>query len=316
MVSTSLSSKRRPQWRSGIGKPLYPDAITRACTRLDFARVCVMLDISSKLSKHIVIMVLSEDGKTASTDASGTDPTGTEGDFGCLGDQFVHCDVYIRYLHIHVFITIAYGVNDVVGQRLWWAELGRISHTVCDVLWLVGGNFNTVLDDSEVCGKSWDIRGAAEEFQGCLRDTTLITLLMQGGWFSWHNCSRDSRSLWKLLDRLLVNDCWPGAWPNTFYVSLNAQTSDYSPLVLRGDDAGHNVSMFRFDNYLTLSSKFLPSVQRVWKHHIVGTTMFAITRKLKALKPIFRAQRQKKGDMSTNVKPATTFLDSAQALLA
>ncbi|KAK4384607.1 hypothetical protein Sango_3043900 [Sesamum angolense] len=32
---------------SGISKPLYPDAITRACTRLDFARVCVMLDISS-----------------------------------------------------------------------------------------------------------------------------------------------------------------------------------------------------------------------------------------------------------------------------
>ncbi|KAL0386699.1 UNVERIFIED_CONTAM: hypothetical protein Slati_4586900 [Sesamum latifolium] len=47
---------------SGIGKPLYPDAITRACTRLDFARVCVMLDISSKLPKHIVIMVPKEEG--------------------------------------------------------------------------------------------------------------------------------------------------------------------------------------------------------------------------------------------------------------
>ncbi|KAL0455268.1 UNVERIFIED_CONTAM: hypothetical protein Slati_0866000 [Sesamum latifolium] len=47
---------------SGIGKPLYPDAITRACTRLDFARVCIMLDISSKLLKHIVIMVPREDG--------------------------------------------------------------------------------------------------------------------------------------------------------------------------------------------------------------------------------------------------------------
>ncbi|KAL0310291.1 UNVERIFIED_CONTAM: hypothetical protein Scaly_2942500 [Sesamum calycinum] len=34
---------------SGIGRPLYPDAITRACTRLDFARVCVMLNVSSKL---------------------------------------------------------------------------------------------------------------------------------------------------------------------------------------------------------------------------------------------------------------------------
>ncbi|KAL0295452.1 UNVERIFIED_CONTAM: hypothetical protein Sangu_3198400 [Sesamum angustifolium] len=36
---------------SGIGRPLYPDAITRACTRLDFARVCIMLNVSSKLPK-------------------------------------------------------------------------------------------------------------------------------------------------------------------------------------------------------------------------------------------------------------------------
>ncbi|KAL0313306.1 UNVERIFIED_CONTAM: hypothetical protein Sradi_5729900 [Sesamum radiatum] len=47
---------------SGIGKPLYPDAITGACTRMDFARLCVMLDISLKLPKHIVIMVPREDG--------------------------------------------------------------------------------------------------------------------------------------------------------------------------------------------------------------------------------------------------------------
>ncbi|KAL0299870.1 UNVERIFIED_CONTAM: hypothetical protein Sangu_3150900 [Sesamum angustifolium] len=47
---------------SGIGKPLYPDAITRACTRLDFARVCVMLNVNSKLPKHIVIMMPNEHG--------------------------------------------------------------------------------------------------------------------------------------------------------------------------------------------------------------------------------------------------------------
>ncbi|KAL0290138.1 UNVERIFIED_CONTAM: hypothetical protein Sangu_2586300 [Sesamum angustifolium] len=47
---------------SGIGKPLYPDAITRACTRLDFARVCVMLDINSKLPRHVIIMIPLENG--------------------------------------------------------------------------------------------------------------------------------------------------------------------------------------------------------------------------------------------------------------
>ncbi|KAL2247904.1 UNVERIFIED_CONTAM: hypothetical protein Sindi_2642700 [Sesamum indicum] len=47
---------------SGVGKPLYLDAITRACTRLDFARVCVMLDVTSNLLKHIIIMIPDEDG--------------------------------------------------------------------------------------------------------------------------------------------------------------------------------------------------------------------------------------------------------------
>ncbi|KAL2237297.1 UNVERIFIED_CONTAM: hypothetical protein Sindi_0921400 [Sesamum indicum] len=47
---------------SGVGKPLYPDAITRACTRLDYARVCVMIDATQTLNKHIIIMTPDEDG--------------------------------------------------------------------------------------------------------------------------------------------------------------------------------------------------------------------------------------------------------------
>ncbi|KAL2246970.1 UNVERIFIED_CONTAM: hypothetical protein Sindi_2549300 [Sesamum indicum] len=47
---------------SSIGKPLYLDGVTRACTRLDFARVCVMLEVNSKLPKHIVIMTPDEEG--------------------------------------------------------------------------------------------------------------------------------------------------------------------------------------------------------------------------------------------------------------
>ncbi|KAL2231033.1 UNVERIFIED_CONTAM: hypothetical protein Sindi_1697700 [Sesamum indicum] len=47
---------------SGVGKPLYPDAIMRACTRLDFARVCVMIDVTQKLQNYIIIMTPDEDG--------------------------------------------------------------------------------------------------------------------------------------------------------------------------------------------------------------------------------------------------------------
>ncbi|KAL0333994.1 UNVERIFIED_CONTAM: hypothetical protein Sangu_1555600 [Sesamum angustifolium] len=67
------------------------------------------------------------------------------------------------------------------------------------------GDFNTVVDTSEVCGVSGDIRAAMDEFKGFLTETGLITLPMQGNTFTWHNCSTDSRSLWKRLDRMLVN---------------------------------------------------------------------------------------------------------------
>ncbi|KAL0283161.1 UNVERIFIED_CONTAM: hypothetical protein Sradi_7238600 [Sesamum radiatum] len=52
--------------------------------------------------------------------------------------------------------------------------------------------------------------------------------------------------------------------------------------------------MFRFDNYLTMSSDFTPSVQNIWRHRIEGTAMYAVTRKLRALKPVFRSLRKER----------------------
>ncbi|KAL0284161.1 UNVERIFIED_CONTAM: hypothetical protein Sradi_7207100 [Sesamum radiatum] len=41
---------------SGVGTPLYTDGITTECSRLDYARVCVMLDFNSELPKHLVVI--------------------------------------------------------------------------------------------------------------------------------------------------------------------------------------------------------------------------------------------------------------------
>ncbi|KAL0293403.1 UNVERIFIED_CONTAM: hypothetical protein Sangu_3238500 [Sesamum angustifolium] len=167
---------------------------------------------------------------------------------------------------------------------------------------------------SEVCGSSADIHLAMSEFRDCLLDTGLIHLPVQGNGFLGITAEGD-RSLWKRLDRLLVNDSWLSQWPNSHYHCLNARTSDHSPLVIRGDTATHTISMFRFDNYLTMSSDFTPSVQNIWRHRIEGTAMYAVTRKLRALKPVFRTLRKKKGDLTLNVKLAAEFLDTVQQLL-
>ncbi|KAK4383215.1 hypothetical protein Sango_2797700 [Sesamum angolense] len=130
---------------------------------------------------------------------------------------------------------VVYGANDVSARRELWQGFIELAVIVGNVPWLVGGDFNAVLDMSAVSGASGDIRVAMNEFNDCILQTGLLSLPMQGKRFTWHNCSLDGRSLWKRLDRLLVNDVWMDRWPNLFYTCLTPRTSDHSPLVLKGD---------------------------------------------------------------------------------
>ncbi|KAL0420744.1 UNVERIFIED_CONTAM: hypothetical protein Slati_3097300 [Sesamum latifolium] len=206
---------------------------------------------------------------------------------------------------------VVYGDNEVVPHRDLWHELSLLVSSIVDDPWLVLGDFNAVMDMSEVCENSGDIRVAVEDFCACILDTGLISLPIQGYSFTWHNCSEGHRSLWKRLDRMLVNDLWLMTWPNAYCLSLTPRTSDHSSLVLGGYSATPQAGLFRFDNFLVRSPEFIPTVQNVWRHHIMGTSMYVVTRKLKALKPVFRAQWKRKGDLTLNVKIAAEFLTIA-----
>ncbi|KAL0386037.1 UNVERIFIED_CONTAM: Zinc finger BED domain-containing protein RICESLEEPER 1 [Sesamum radiatum] len=85
--------------------------------------------------------------------------------------------------------------NDAVVLQVLWHNIGWLARAVGETPWIVGGDFNTMLDMSEVCGVSGDIKGAADDFQDYLNDTGFITSPMQGEWFTWHNCCTDGRSL-------------------------------------------------------------------------------------------------------------------------
>ncbi|KAL0445009.1 UNVERIFIED_CONTAM: hypothetical protein Slati_2223600 [Sesamum latifolium] len=213
-------------------------------------------------------------------------------------------------------------------ESLVKAMVGEASHADChstdkgsgnnggcgEEPWIVLGDFNAILDHSEVCGHSGDIQTTMGDFRALLIDTGLITLPSQGAFFTWHNCS-DGPSLWKKLDRMLVNDSWLARWPNSSYLCATPRTSDHSPLVLRGSVIRNYGRCFRLDNYLAQLPGFINLVRGVWEHPIVGTPMYSVTRKLKALKPKFRAQRKEKGDLTANVNHAKGFLETIQQLL-
>ncbi|KAL0293632.1 UNVERIFIED_CONTAM: hypothetical protein Scaly_3138000 [Sesamum calycinum] len=102
------------------------------------------------------------------------------------------------------------------------------------------------------------------EFRSCIFDTGLVQLPSTGCPFTWHNCSEGTRSLWKRLDRMLVNEAWLEAWPDSSYICALPSTSDHSPLVLTGTHRDAEHAIFRFDNYLARQPGFLELVTNIW----------------------------------------------------
>ncbi|KAL0367274.1 UNVERIFIED_CONTAM: hypothetical protein Sradi_3617500 [Sesamum radiatum] len=217
-------------------------------------------------------------------------------------------------LHTNCLMSVIYGDCDIIPMRELWAGLISLSEDIADDPWCILVDFNVIWDTSEVRGRMADSTNAMAEFRDCITTMALVHLPFTGCLFSWHNCSQGSRSLWKCLDRVLVNEAWLDKWPRSQYISALPSTSDHSPLILSGYDRGREQGMFCFDNFLAKFPGFLDSVMQTWSHRIHGTRMYGMITKLKALKHTFRAQRKIRGDLSNNVHLAKGFLEKAQAL--
>ncbi|KAL0378647.1 UNVERIFIED_CONTAM: hypothetical protein Sradi_3170200 [Sesamum radiatum] len=231
-----------------------------------------------------------------------------------VDDQLIHCKVHNKGMHTTCLMSVVYGQCDLIPRRELWARLCMIAETLVDEPWSLLGDFNVVMDTSEICGRTGEPTAAMAEFRAFITASALVHLPFTGCVFSWSNCSEGSRSLWKRLDRILVNEAWLVEWPLSKYISALPSTSGHSPLILAGYEHHRVVGMFRFDNFLAQQPDFKRSVWDVWRHPIHGTRMYAAVAKLKALKSVFQAQRKRKGDLATNVCEAKGFLDKAQSL--
>ncbi|KAL0402138.1 UNVERIFIED_CONTAM: hypothetical protein Slati_4243700 [Sesamum latifolium] len=197
--------------------------------------------------------------------------------------QFVHCRLVNKRMFSTSLISVVYGECDPVRRRLLWGELQTISAAIVDVPWCVLGDFNIVVDASESRGRTAEVTHAMAEFREFISEAALVHLPFTG--VPLHLAQLQCRQ------------------PKS--VAAIGQSS--------GAQRRPKGGIFRFDNFLASQPGFLHSVRQVWSHSIYGTKMYEVTRKLKALKLVFRAQRKVKGDLTNNVCLAKEFLEKAQA---
>ncbi|KAL0307638.1 UNVERIFIED_CONTAM: hypothetical protein Scaly_2976400 [Sesamum calycinum] len=286
---------------SGIGTPLYTDGITKDCSRLDFARVCVMLDFNSELPKHLVVISpVLRNGKE--------DPKRIDVEYEWLPQRCKNC---CSLGHVSATCpanrikTVAPPIQIFVKKQAPQLDSGKPEQSLRDS----PKDAERIMDeDNHTMGPndsspmahvqrtrrhllnnwSWfeDYSGPAGRIWVTWDPLEVDIEILEDGPQHIHcralnkrlHTSEGSRSLWKRLDRMLANVAWLDIWPSSSYISALPSTSDHSPLIL------------------------------------TGTAMYDVVCKLKNLKAVFRRQKKLTGDLANNVKRAKIFLDKAQAL--
>ncbi|KAJ6414222.1 hypothetical protein OIU84_006950 [Salix udensis] len=159
------------------------------------------------------------------------------------------------------FISFVYAKNLRSERKILWDELCEVA-SLLDGPWVVGGDFNAVLNVNESKGGGNPNQGSMEEFGSCLLDCGLLDAGYEGNDFTWTN-----GKVMRRLDRIVFNPEWSDLFSLTRVKHLNRVGSDHCPLLLQCSQAVQSFSSsFRFLHMWTHHHDFLNVVKSNWDH--------------------------------------------------
>ncbi|KAJ6684500.1 RETROTRANSPOSON UNCLASSIFIED-LIKE PROTEIN [Salix purpurea] len=101
-------------------------------------------------------------------------------------NQCLTVSVNTPWLSQSLFISFAYAKNLRSERKILWDELCEIA-SILDGPWVVGGDFNAVLNVKESKGGDNPNQGSMEEFGSCLLDCGMLDAGYEGNDFTWTN---------------------------------------------------------------------------------------------------------------------------------
>ncbi|CAM8926233.1 unnamed protein product [Rhodiola kirilowii] len=203
------------------------------------------------------------------------DPRGSAGGLAILWRSEVSLFVrnYSRY-HVDVFfeadfqsrLTLFYGHPTVSKRKESW-DLIRTLCSLQSGSWVLLGDFNEVLRESEVQGIHQRSLWQIEAFRRVIGDCGLVDLGYTGYPFTFSNRRQSIFETKARLDRVFVNKAWLDAGLEYQVKHLTATVSDHSPILLypkasvtKGSDRN-----FRFEPMWLRHGNFMNIVADCWE---------------------------------------------------
>ncbi|XP_024016553.1 uncharacterized protein LOC112089920 [Eutrema salsugineum] len=133
------------------------------------------------------------------------------------------------------------------------------------------------------------------DLQSCLEDNELQDLQSRGAYFTWSNLLHEDPILRK-LDRVLVNDAWNSAFPESVAIFEPPGDSDHSPSLICLDSSLPVIKKcFKYFSFLASHPSFQDNNSEAWNSPIsVGCDMFSLGQRQES-----RIRWLKDGDANT-----------------
>ncbi|XP_056688055.1 uncharacterized protein [Spinacia oleracea] len=166
----------------------------------------------------------------------------------------------------------------------------------------------------------WKSSSDAEtkDFEEFIQAAGITELKSCGNMFSWSNKGQGDQTISSRIDRAFGCCDWQSSFPAVCVDYLNPGISDHFPLLLDCNIAHHQGSRpFKFFNYMASHKCFRQVVQEGWDTPVVGTAMFQVWQKLKAVKKGLKQLHHKEfARLEERIDCVRGELDDTQSQLA
>lgn len=181
--------------------------------------------------------------------------------------------------------------------------------------WLIGGDFNVILDSEEKRGGRPFVASEAEDLLLFMTQAEVFDAGFSGSRFTWCNNREGRARIWKKLDRVLLNHSFLQLNLNLSVQHLTRDPSDHAPLLLSAATRLDNRPRpFRFLNVWTTHHGFLQVVRDSWCGEFQGGPLPILVSKLRKVKENLRAwSLHSFGDIFQAVKQAESVAAVAEA---
>ncbi|KAL0884467.1 hypothetical protein Bca101_008448 [Brassica carinata] len=228
-------------------------------------------------------------------------------DITVLDSSLNMIDAKIIHKGVTSFVSFIYGAPQMENRAAFWDKLAQTG-LGRDTPWLITGDFNEILDNSEKVGGPPRLEGSFTTFRSFVAQNGLWDLKHSGDSLSWRG-NRHSHFIRSRLDRSMGNCSWAEAFPLGRCCYLRFEGSDHRPVMTYFNSNRHrHRGMFRFNRTLTEKEEITQIVESAWNHSPLDSVILKLNACRRGIIKWAKEQQQKSNLL---ISQHQTALDAA-----